>query len=119
VTVGASTGAGTPARPVDQIKEMSMRVLPVLIAAVVAVAVAMPAEAAKKKAKKNSGLMTQSVASQDAATEQLNQQSLNMARSGQNALTPGQRDTTQNLNAMSERAASQGRNMNSAPMPFR
>ena len=51
-------------------------------------------------------------------TEMLNQQSLDRARAGQNVLTGGP-DTTQNLNAISERAAQGGRNMNQAPMPFR
>jgi hypothetical protein len=93
-----------------------MRVLPLLFASIVTIAMAMPAEAAKKK--KNSGLLSQSVASQDAATEKLNQQSLNMARGGQNVPTGGA-DTTGNLNAMSGAAAAAGRSMNAAPMPFR
>jgi hypothetical protein len=51
-------------------------------------------------------------------TEQLNQLSLERARAGQNSPTPGP-DTTANLNAISERAAASGQNMNQAPMPFR
>jgi len=94
-----------------------MRVLPMLFASVVAIAMAMPAEAAKKKSKK-SALLGQSVASQDAATEKLNEQSLNMAKTGQNVLSGGP-DTTRNLNAVSGTAAAAGRNMNTAPMPFR
>jgi hypothetical protein len=89
-----------------------------IIASALVVAIALPAEAAHKKAK-NNGLMTQSVGSQDAATDQLNNQSLARAKSGQNALTPGA-DSTANLNSMSQGAASQGRNMGgSAPMPFK
>ncbi len=55
---------------------------------------------------------------QASMVEQLNQESLNRARQGLNSPTPGP-DTTANLNAISEQAAQQGRNMNSAPMPFR
>ena len=51
-------------------------------------------------------------------TDQLNQLSLDRARSGQNSPTPGP-DTTANLNRMSDQAAQRGQNMNSAPMPFR
>lgn len=51
-------------------------------------------------------------------TEKLNQLSLDRAKQGVNTPTPGA-DTTQNLNAISERAASQGRNLNTAPLPFR
>jgi hypothetical protein len=57
---------------------------------------------------------------QASMVEQLNQQSLERARAGQNTPTQGQGpDTTQNLNRLSEDAARQGRNMNQAPMPFR
>jgi hypothetical protein len=56
--------------------------------------------------------------SEDAATERLNDEALAAARSGQGAPGPGP-DTTRNLNSMSDRAAQQGRNQNSAPMPYR
>jgi hypothetical protein len=51
-------------------------------------------------------------------TERLNQMSLDRARAGQSTPTGGP-DTTQNLNAVSDRAAQGGQNMNQAPMPFR
>ncbi len=70
---------------------------------------ALPATAAPRKAQPNA---------QDAMVEQLNAESLARARAGQNSPTPGP-DTTQNLNRISEDAAKAGRNMNSAPMPFR
>jgi hypothetical protein len=56
---------------------------------------------------------------QASMVDQLNQESLNRARAGQNALQNQGPDTTQNLNRISEEAARQGRNMNQAPMPFR
>lgn len=56
---------------------------------------------------------------QASMVDQLNQESLNRARAGQNALQNQGPDTTQNLNRLSEDAARQGRNMNQAPMPFR
>jgi len=56
--------------------------------------------------------------SQSATVERLNEESLQRARSGQNAPGHGP-DTTSNLNRMSEGAAGRGQNENQAPMPFR
>ncbi|WP_165943417.1 hypothetical protein [Roseicella aquatilis] len=50
--------------------------------------------------------------------EKLNNESLQRARAGIGAPGPGP-DTTQNLNAISGKAAASGKNMGKAPMPFR
>jgi len=70
------------------------------------------ADAASKRSKASPA------ASQDSMADQLNAQSLQRAQTGQNSPTPGP-DTTGNLNRMSDTDAMKGRNMSTAPMPFR
>ncbi len=90
---------------------MSPTRLALLALPLAALAFASTADAAQKRSR-------QQAYTGDAATAKLNEESLARAKAGQNVLTGGP-DTTSNLNAISERAASQGRNMNQAPMPFR
>jgi hypothetical protein len=51
-------------------------------------------------------------------TEQLNAESLQRARQGQDSPTPGP-DTTRNLNRISEQDAKRGQPVPQPPMPFR
>jgi hypothetical protein len=84
------------------------------LAVLACVAAAAPSEAASERRARVSRSDSQS-----AEVERLNQMSLDRARQGLNAPTPGP-DTTSNLNRMSEDAARRGRNMGGqAPMPFR
>lgn len=90
-----------------------------ITAALAALALAAgPAVAAGKHSQGRHGAKATSAPSQDNMADQLNAQSLARAQAGQNSPTPGP-DTTGTLNRMSDQDAAKGRNMNSAPMPFR
>jgi len=90
-----------------------MRVLGIALALGAALTLtAATADAASRRSK--AGPAT----SQDNMADQLNAQSLQRAQAGQSSPTPGP-DTTSNLNRMSEGDAAKGRNMSTAPMPFR
>ena len=79
-----------------------------------AVLMALPAEAASRRR----AAAQPAQAGEQEATARLNEESLQRARQGMDAPSPGP-DTTSNLNRMGERDAGQGRSMNQAPMPFR
>jgi hypothetical protein len=77
-------------------------------------AATLPADAAEQRRSS----ATRGQAAQSSETDRLNEMSLQRARQGTDAPTPGA-DTTSNLNRMSEQDARQGRTMPQPPMPFR
>ncbi|TCZ61363.1 hypothetical protein [Roseicella aquatilis] len=96
-----------------------MRYSGIAVAVAALVLATNPALAAEKhRGKARHGAQSSAAASQDNMSDQLNAQSLARAQAGQNSPGVGP-DTTGNLNRMSEQDAAKGRNMNTAPMPFR
>jgi hypothetical protein len=92
---------------------MRLSGLAALAAALAFTLAAGAADAAQTKRQRSA-----SAPNQNSMTEQLNAESLQRAQAGQNAPTGGS-DTTSNLNRMSQQDATKGKNMNTAPMPFR
>jgi hypothetical protein len=86
-----------------------------LVAATLAFALAAGTADAAGKRQSRSG---SAASPQDSMADQLNAQSLQSARSGRDAPTPGP-DSTSNLNRMSEQDAAKGQTMPRPPMPFR
>ncbi|MBV1799596.1 hypothetical protein [Siccirubricoccus sp. G192] len=74
----------------------------------------LPADAASQRR----GSAHQGQTAQSSETDRLNEMSLQRARQGTDAPTPGA-DTTSNLNRMSDQDARQGRAMPQPPMPYR
>jgi hypothetical protein len=81
-----------------------------------AAVMALPVQAASKR--RDSAQQAQASQAEDATTARLNEESLQRARQGMDAPSPGP-DTTSNLNRASEQDARRGRSMHQAPMPFR